>query len=234
MFLAGHFWQFTSPVSSAWSTSMSSRGSTRFALLIVAPLALQACATKGFVRREVAVSRAAVDSAIVAERDARMAADNDLASRIAGLRVDLDSLRTQFGARIAAMEDGLRFAMPVTFAFDDANVRAQHQPMLERFVRVAEKYYPGSTITIEGFADPAGSQSYNMTLSRRRAMNVMQTLQSLGLDENPLRPIGYGESRAVVPGAEKFESGAESNRRVVFVIESAGREAAIALGPSLR
>jgi outer membrane protein OmpA-like peptidoglycan-associated protein len=183
---------------------MWSPRNTQFALLILAPLALQACATKGFVRREVAVSRAAVDSAIVAERDARMAADNDLASRIAGLRVDLDSLRTQFGARIAAMEDGLRFALP------------------------------GSTITIEGFADPAGSQSYNLALSRRRAMNVMQTLQSLGLDENPLRPIGYGESRAVVPGAERFESGAESNRRVVFVIESAGREAAIALGPSLR
>ena len=211
-----------------------SRSTTRFALLLLSPLALQACATKGFVRKEVAVSRAAMDSAVVAERDARIAADNDLAARIASLRVDLDSLRNQFGARIAAMEDGLRFAMPVTFAFDDASVRAQHQPLLERFVRVAEKYYPGATITIEGFADPAGSQSYNLALSRRRAMNVMQTLQSLGLDQNPLRPIGYGESRAVVPGAEKFESGAESNRRVVFVIENSGPEAAIALGPSLR
>ena len=211
-----------------------SRRTTRFALLLLSPLAVQACATKGFVRKEVAMSRAAMDSAVVAERDARIAADNDLATRIASLRVDLDSLRNQFGARIAAMEDGLRFAMPVTFAFDDANVRAQHQPLLERFVRVAEKYYPGATITIEGFADPAGSQSYNLNLSRRRAMNVMQTLQSLGLDQNPLRPIGYGESRAVVPGAEKFESGAESNRRVVFVIENSGPEAAIALGPTVR
>jgi outer membrane protein OmpA-like peptidoglycan-associated protein len=211
-----------------------SRSTTRLALLLLSPLAVQACATKGFVRKEVAVSRAAMDSAVVAERDARIAADNDLATRIASLRVDLDSLRNQFGARIAAMEDGLRFAMPVTFAFDDADVRAQHQPLLERFVRVAEKYYPGATITIEGFADPAGSQSYNLNLSRRRAMNVMQTLQSLGLDQNPLRPIGYGESRAVVPGAEKFESGAESNRRVVFVIENSGPEAAIALGPTVR
>lgn len=213
---------------------MSRRRSTRIALLILSPLAVQACATKGFVRREVATARAGMDSAMVAERNARIAADNDLAARIAGLRTELDTLRTQFGARIAAMEDGLRFAMPVTFAFDDATVQSQHQALLERFVRVAEKYYPGSTITIEGFADPAGSQSYNLALSRRRAMNVMESLQSLGLDQNPLRTIGYGESRAVRPGAEKNDPGAESNRRVVFVIENAGPDAAIALGPTVR
>ena len=175
-----------------------------------------------------------MESALAAERDARIAADNDLAARIAGLRTELDTLRTRFGARIAAMEDGLRFAMPVTFAFDDATVQAQHQPLLARFARVAEQYYPGSTITIEGFADPAGSQSYNLALSRRRAMNVMETLQSLGLDQNPLRPVGYGEARAVRPGAEKNDPGAQSNRRVVFVIENAGPDAAIALGPVVR
>ena len=213
---------------------MLHRSTVRATLAVVSALALQACATKGFVRKEVAATRAQLDSSIEAERHARIAADNDLAARIAGLRVELDTLRTRFGARIAAAEDGLRFAMPVTFAFDDARVRSEYRPLLERFARVARTYYPNSTITIEGFADPAGSQDYNIMLSRRRAQNVMNALVSSGLTGNPLRAIGYGETRQVNPGAAADDPGAEANRRVVFVIESAGPEAMIALGPEVR
>lgn len=213
---------------------MQLRRPARMALVLVAPLLFQACATKGFVRNQVASSRAATDSALAAERADRIAADAEMAQRLASLKTDLDSLRTQFGVRIAAVEDGLRFVMPVTFAFDDAMVRAEARPLLERFARVAKSYYPTATITIEGFADPAGSQSYNLALSRRRAENVRDALASLGLQESPLRVVGYGESRLVAPGAEKNEPGAESNRRVVFVIESASTDAAIALGPEIR
>jgi peptidoglycan-associated lipoprotein len=204
----------------------------RVALVLAAPMAFAACATKGFVRREVAAVRAATDSAVIAERDARIAGDASLSSRIDALRLDLDSLRKQYGARIALMEDALQFAMPVTFAYDDASVTQQARPMLERFARVAKKFYPTSTITVEGFADPAGTESYNMALSRRRAENVGRTLQSLGLGGNPIRAIGYGESRQVIPGAERDEPGAQTNRRVVFVIESVGPEASVALGPA--
>jgi peptidoglycan-associated lipoprotein len=201
-------------------------------LALAAPVVIQACATKGFVRREVAASRASTDSALMAEQSARIAADNDLSARVAALRTELDSLRTQFGARITAMEDGLRFAMPVTFAYDDASLSPEARPMLQRFVRVASKYYPTSAITVEGFADPAGTEAYNLALSRRRAENVGRELMTLGLNTNPIRAVGYGEMRQVVPGAEKYDPGAQTNRRVVFVIESGGREAGIALGPS--
>jgi peptidoglycan-associated lipoprotein len=211
---------------------MSLRHASRIVLVLVAPLAFQACATKGFVRREVAAARAASDSALVAEQNARAATDNELANRIAALRTDLDSLRTQFDVRIVAMEGGLRFAMPITFAFDDASVGADVRPMLERFARVATKYYPASVITVEGFADPAGSQAYNLALSQRRAENVRTELASLGFGGNQLRAVGYGETRLVVPNAAKDDPGARSNRRVVFVIENVGSEAAIALRPS--
>lgn len=213
---------------------MQLRRPARLALVLGAPLLFQACATKGFVRNQVASSRAATDSALAAERADRIAADAEMAQRLASLKTDLDSLRTQFGVRIAAVEDGLRFVMPVTFAFDDAMVRDEARPLLERFARVAKSYYPTATITIEGFADPAGSQSYNLALSRRRAENVRDALASLGLQGSPLRVVGYGESRLVAPGAEKNEPGAQSNRRVVFVIESASTDAAIALGPDIR
>ena len=212
---------------------MIARHAARVALVLVVPTVLQGCATKGFVRDEVAATRAYADSAVVAERNARIAADNDLSARIASLRSDLDSLRTVYGARITAMEDGLRFAMPVTFAFDDATVRSADRPLLERFARVAQRHYPNSTITIEGFADPAGSTQYNLALSRERAENVREALQALGLTGSGLRTVGYGESRLVRPGAASSDPGAQLNRRVVFVIEDAGSEAAIALGPSM-
>jgi outer membrane protein OmpA-like peptidoglycan-associated protein len=208
--------------------------STRAIVTLITPLLVTACATKGFVRNQVALSRAATDSAIAMERDARVAADNDLASRIASLRGDLDAMRTEFGAKISSVEGALKFAMPVTFAFNDATVSGEARTMLERFASVARKYYGTSTITVEGFADPAGSVQYNLALSRDRAENVLQTLQALGLTTQPLRAVGYGESRLVTPGAEKDDPGAQGNRRVVFVIENAGAEAAIALGPSIR
>ena len=211
---------------------MSARQTARIALILVAPMVLGACATKGWVRKEIGFSRAQTDSALMAEQNARIAGDNELSSRIDALRNDLEGLRKDFGARIALMEDGLKFAMPVTFAFDDANVSSDARPMLERFARVAKKYYPTSAITVEGFADPAGSQAYNLRLSKQRAENVGFALMSMGLEANPIRAVAFGEQRQVIQGAERDEPGAQTNRRVVFVIESAGQEAGIALGPS--
>lgn len=192
----------------------------RAALVAAAPFAVQACATKGFVRNQVSAERARADSIVAAERTARVAGDSTNDARITELRASLDSMRTQFGAKIAAVEDGIRFAMPVTFAFDDATIRDQDRPMLDRFARVAQKYYPGSAITVEGFADPAGTVRYNLALSERRADAVRDALTQLGLSTSQLRAVGYGKTRLVTPGAAKDAPGAEQNRRVVFVIES--------------
>lgn len=199
----------------------------RATLVALAPFALQACATKGFVRNQLSAERARADSLLASERTERMAGDSANAARIAELRASLDSLRTDFGAKIAAVEDGIRFDMPVTFAFDDASIRDQDKPMLDRFARVAQKYYPGSAITVEGFADPAGSARYNLDLSRRRADAVRDALSQLGLPSDQVRSVGYGKTRLVTPGAAKDAPGAELNRRVVFVIESANASQAV-------
>jgi len=167
---------------------------------------------------------------LASESAARASADSILAQQLGMVRGSVDSLkadiqvmRKEFGARIAMMEDGLHFAMPVNFEFNDATVRQKDQPSLERFARIAQAYYPGSKITIEGFADPAGSARYNATLSARRAASVRQYLESQGLSRNELATVGYGETRLVVPGASHDQPGAEQNRRVVFVIESRGQ-----------
>jgi len=108
----------------------------------------------------------------------------------------------------------------VHFGFDDAAVRQQDEAALERFAQVASNYYKGANITIEGFADPAGSAAYNLRLSRERADAVRDFLVSKGLDGATLRTVGYGKTRLVKPGAKGDEAGAELNRRVVFVVET--------------
>jgi peptidoglycan-associated lipoprotein len=183
---------------------------------------MTACVTKGTFRREMNDRR----NEIRAEASARTAADSALQGEVATLRNDLQGLRTEFGARITAMEEGIRFAFPVNFAFDDATIRPEDQAALDRFAQVAQKYYNGATITVEGFADPAGSTRYNIDLSQRRAESVRQYLVSKGMSDTNLRPMGYGETRQVVPGAQRDDQGAELNRRVVFVIETKGDAAA--------
>ncbi len=203
--------------------SMQGHTLTRAALVLVAPFAIQACATKGFVRNQLSSERARADSTLSAqiatERNDRVSGDSVNAARITAVRAAIDSLRTDFGAKIAMVEDGIRFAMPVTFAFDDATVRDEDKPMLQRFANVAQKYYPGSAITVEGFADPAGSVRYNLDLSRRRADAVKGALTQLGM-QGDIKVVGYGKTRLVTPGAAKDAPGAEKNRRVVFVVES--------------
>jgi len=190
---------------------------------------LQACATKGFVRDEVGVVRdslgtqiSSVSSQVASERQERMAADEAIRGEIAALRTELESMRTEFGAKITALEDGMKFAVPVNFGFDDASVRDQDRAALERFAQVARKYYPDAVITVEGFADPSGSARYNQELSERRAESVKSYLVAQGLNDAQLRAVGYGESRLVNPNAQRDDAGAEANRRVVFVIEGVG------------
>jgi outer membrane protein OmpA-like peptidoglycan-associated protein len=185
-------------------------------------------------------------AAFESERTARLAAEATLATTdstraaelraelgvvrgdVQALRSELQTLRTDFGAKISMIEDGLKFAMPVNFEYDAANVRDQDRAQLERFAHVVQQYYPGSRVTIEGFADPAGSTRYNLALSQRRADAVKAYLTGQGVPATQLATIGYGETRLVVPNASRDRAGAEQNRRVVFVIETK-TERAIAL-----
>ncbi len=209
------------------------------ALMAIAATTLGACATKGFVRSGLEEQRVALGL----ERGERLMSDSanrrdinanksDIAavrSELASLRADLGSLRKDFNTRITAMEGQVSFAMPVHFDFDAKSVRAQDEAALAKFAEVAQSHYKGSTITVEGFADPAGSASYNLQLSRTRADAVRDFLVTKGLDGSKLRTVGYGKARLVRPGAEKDAPGAELNRRVTFVVETAPEATVAAL-----
>jgi peptidoglycan-associated lipoprotein len=182
------------------------------AAVAVGMLSLSACATRGALRH-----------GLEEERTARIAADSaqraDMQREVASLRADLTGLRTEFGAKITEVSEGLKFALPVHFAYDDATVRDTDVAALDRFASVVKKHYAGARVTVEGFADPAGSQSYNLALSQRRADAVRQHIAGSGIDPSLVSAVGYGKTR-LVANASRDMPGAELNRRVVFVIET--------------
>ena len=200
------------------------------AAVLLGSLSATGCATKGALRNATAQQQEALEAGLEAERSERMAADERLSNDLQELRSDLESLRTDFNAQIEAVAEGLKFALPVHFAFDESDVRPADYPVLERFASVVNKHYAGSLVTVEGFADPAGSAAYNRALAQRRAEAVRDQLVEQGIQAQ-IRPVGYGEERLVVPGAAKDEPGAELNRRVVFVIESPSPSTGVAAEP---
>jgi outer membrane protein OmpA-like peptidoglycan-associated protein len=159
------------------------------------------------------VDTAAINSAI------RSAMEQQLAT----LRPLLDSLRNS-RVEITRESDLIaRYVVPVHFGFDSAAVRDSDFAVLGQIADVIRRIYPNALVTIEGFADPAGSPQYNLALSRRRAQAVRDVMTSrFRLPTGQFKTVGYGESsnRQVAPGAQKNADGAESNRRVVFTIDA--------------
>ena len=209
----------------------------------LAATALSACATKGFVRKNIETQRVSMAGQLNGERGERMGADSAIrgdlgrtnaevakvAADLAALRGELQTLRTEFGAKISAMEGQITFAFPVHFEFDNSTVRPNDQAALEKFATVAAKYYPGAQITVEGFADPAGSAAYNLRLSRNRAEAVREYIASKGIDSTNVKTVGYGEARLVRKNAKGADVGAELNRRVTFVIDAPAETTVAAL-----
>ena len=148
-----------------------------------------------------------------------------LERQMAELRPLLDSLRSR-QVEISQSDLVAKYIVPVHFAFDSATVRDTDMVVLGQIADVIKRVYPTALVTIEGFADPAGSVDYNNKLSKRRAEAVRDVMVNrFGLPERQFKTVGYGKSanRQVNPGARKDEPGAEKNRRVTFTIDATQR-----------
>ena len=146
------------------------------------------------------------------------------AASLAALRADLDAMKRDFGVKVEELEESLRVYVPVHFGFDQAQVEPSGREVLDRFTGVANRYYPGARVTVEGFTDPAGSAAYNLRLGQRRADAVKSYLVTQGLSAERVRAVSYGESteRLVAPDAQGPGTEGWENRRVVLVIDHAG------------
>ena len=161
------------------------------------------------------------------------AAINDLRSNQQKQQQEIDSLTqqmqqrfAQYDAKIAELNGRIRVDAVSHFAFNSSSLRDEDKPMLDDFAKIMSKNYPQAVITVEGFADPAGSKAYNKRLGMKRADAVRDYLVSTGgMSGDQIRTVSYGKEadRQVVKG--KSGDGAEANRRVTLVVDFAGTPA---------
>lgn len=98
----------------------------------------------------------------------------------------------------------------IYFDFDSAVIHPRFQPILEAHATYL-KANPQFKVTLEGHADERGSREYNLALGQRRAESVRRALALLGVPDNQMEAVSFGEERPAVEGHD--ESAWKMNRR---------------------
>lgn len=131
--------------------------------------------------------------------------------RAAELRQDIP------GAKVERVGEGIlvTFDTGLLFGLDSAVVRPAAQTNLRNLATNLDKY-PDTDLLIVGHTDSTGTESYNLALSRRRAMAVADYLAAQGVARTRLRMDGRGELEPVASNAT--EDGRQQNRRVEVAI----------------
>lgn len=117
---------------------------------------------------------------------------------------------------------GWRDSMPaievdtIRFGFNEAFVREEEIPQLERIGEIIERIVasnPDEVFLIEGHTDAVGSDSYNQSLSEKRADAVRDAmLQYFNIAPENIETIGYGEDFLKI----ETEEAEQENRRVTI------------------
>ena len=83
----------------------------------------------------------------------------------------------------------------VSFDFDQARIRPDAVPFLESNAQLMQTSFAERVVLVEGHCDERGSFEYNLVLGARRAQAVKAYLVDLGVSENRIRVVSYGEER---------------------------------------
>ncbi len=86
----------------------------------------------------------------------------------------------------------------VLFDYDRSYLKSEFKRKLRNAFASAERL-DLIKVVISGHADERGSNEYNLALGERRAFNVKRYLISLGLQEENITVISYGEEKPVDP-----------------------------------
>lgn len=176
-------------------------------------LGASGCATKGNIQAEVDALRQDMNDR-----------HEELASRIEGASKTADAAMAQAEAAYMTAEDSRSLALGgydlreveenrVHFAFDSAELDPSARQALDGVAQTLTGR-PVLQVSLLGYADPTGSDVYNLQLAERRAQAVMRYLNNHTPHQlNRYQALSYGEA---LP-AGMTGSVADENRRVVVV-----------------
>ncbi len=179
-------------------------------------------ATRGAVIGAIAgavVGLASGDDAVERRQRALIGAGvGALAGGAVGVYMDRqqDRLRAELqgtGVSVTRIGDNITLNMPgnVTFATDSSDLNPAFFDVLNSVSKVLIEF-DQTVVEVAGHTDSTGSDTYNQSLSERRAGSVGQYLQSQSIASQRLITIGLGESMPVADNGSA--AGRQSNRRV--------------------
>ncbi|GAB5522977.1 MAG: hypothetical protein Roseis2KO_08490 [Roseivirga sp.] len=99
----------------------------------------------------------------------------------------------------------------VFFGFNQSSIQKDQQPALDQVITHL-KQNPDLIVEISGHTDHIDTEPFNEQLSNRRALTVANYLMAKGIDQDRLRPVGYGELLPIANNEHPY--GRSLNRRV--------------------
>lgn len=127
------------------------------------------------------------------------------------LAMDLD------GATLERVGEGIlvTFDSGLLFGFDSDVVRGSAADNLSKLAGSLQRH-PETDVLIVGHTDSVGSDTYNQSLSERRARAAAEYLKSRGVASSRIRTMGRGEYEPVA--TNETDAGRQQNRRVEVAI----------------
>ncbi len=99
----------------------------------------------------------------------------------------------------------------IFFGYDSFSIKASEKGKLEKIAKWLTEN-PGKRLMMAGHTDNRGTLEYNRGLGERRALSVREYLTGLGVSQDRLFTISYGEERPASKGTS--ENDYAQNRRV--------------------
>lgn len=121
------------------------------------------------------------------------------------------------GVSVVRDGDNINLVMPgnITFQSDGSAIQASFYSVLDSVALVVEEYNK-TIIFVSGHTDSTGSDSYNQTLSQKRAESVGAYLQSRKVIASRLDVMGFGENHPIANN--ETPEGRALNRRVELTL----------------
>jgi outer membrane protein OmpA-like peptidoglycan-associated protein len=121
------------------------------------------------------------------------------------------------GVSVTRVGQNIVLNMPsnITFATDQSTVQPAFNSTLVSVALVLKKF-DKSIVDVYGHTDSEGDDTYNLSLSQRRAVSVATILANQGIDQRRFYIEGKGETSPIASNAT--EAGRAQNRRVEIQI----------------
>ena len=174
--------------------------------LALGALSLGGCATKNFVRDQVAVVGGRVDAT-----DAHVAAVEGTAKDALDRATAAGKLAEgKFLYSEVLSDDSMKFAV------NHYDLTPEAQARLDAFADKLKSDNRNVYVEVQGHTDNSGAKDYNYKLGEERAEAVRRYLNQKGVALNRLSTISYGPDAPVAPNNDK--AGRQQNRRVVLIV----------------